>query len=61
MTIASMFGLEDQVDSLMEGFHERISVLQEIAENKTAIVGMCTSGILYALYFYAFVMRWQVW
>ena len=39
-----MFGLEDQVDSLMEGFHERISVLQEIAENKTAIVGMCTSG-----------------
>ena len=44
MTIASMFGLEDQVDSLMEGFHERISVLQEIAENKTAIVGMCTSG-----------------
>ena len=44
MTIASMFGLEDQVDSLMEGFHERISALQEIAENTTAIVGMCTSG-----------------
>ncbi len=44
MIIASMFGLEDQVDSLMEGFYERISVLQEIAENKTAIVGMCTSG-----------------
>lgn len=44
MTIAYMFGLEDQVDSLMEGFHERISALQEIAENKTAIVGMCTSG-----------------
>lgn len=44
MTIASMFGREDQVDSLMEGFHERISALQGIAENKTAIVGMCTSG-----------------
>ena len=44
MTIASMFGREDQVDSLMEGFTERISALQEIAENKTAIVGMCTSG-----------------
>ncbi len=44
MTIASMFGLEDQVDSLMEGFHERISAQQEIVENKTAIVGMCTSG-----------------
>lgn len=44
MTIASMFGLEDKVDSLMAGFHDRISALQEIAENKTAIVGMCTSG-----------------
>ena len=44
ITIASMFGLEDQVDSLMDGFQERISALQEIAEDKTAIVGMCTSG-----------------
>ncbi len=44
MTIASMFGLEDQVDSLMADFDARISALQEVAADKTAIIGMCTSG-----------------
>ena len=43
-TIASMFGLEDKVDSLMAGFDSRIETLGEFAEGKTAIVGMCTSG-----------------
>lgn len=43
-TIASMFGLEDRVEELMAGFDSRIAELQEIAEEKTAIVGMCTSG-----------------
>lgn len=43
-TIASMFGLEDQVDSLMEGFDSRIAALKEFSQSKTAIVGMCTSG-----------------
>ena len=42
--IASMFGLEDQVDKLMEDFDERIETLAAFAEGKTAIVGMCTSG-----------------
>lgn len=43
-TIASMFGLEDQVDELMADFDERIETLEAFAEGKTAIVGMCTSG-----------------
>ncbi len=42
--IASMFGLEEQVDALMADFDARISALQQVAEGKTAIVGMCTSG-----------------
>ena len=43
-TIAAMFGLEDQVDKLMEDFDERIETLAAFAEGKTAIIGMCTSG-----------------
>lgn len=43
-TIAAMFGLEDQMDELMEDFDERIETLEAFAEGKTAIVGMCTSG-----------------
>ena len=42
--VASMFGLEDQVDELMSGFDARIATLAEAAKDKTAIVGMCTSG-----------------
>lgn len=43
-TIASMFGLEEKVDELMADFGARITALKEFAANKTAIVGMCTSG-----------------
>ncbi len=43
-TIASIFGLEDQVDALMADFDSRIETLAAFAEGKTAIVGMCTSG-----------------
>ena len=43
-TIASIFGKEDEVDSLMAGFDERIEALVSFAEGKTAIVGLCTSG-----------------
>lgn len=43
-TIASMFGLESQVDELMAGFDSRIEALAAVAEGKTAIIGMCTSG-----------------
>ena len=38
-TIASMFGLEDQVASLMGGFDSRIETLKAFAEDKNAIVG----------------------
>ena len=43
-TIASMFGLEDKVDELMAGFDARIQTLADFAADKTAVVGMCTSG-----------------
>ena len=39
-----MFGLEDKVDELMAGFDARIQTLADFAADKTAIVGMCTSG-----------------
>ena len=42
--IASMFGLEDKVDGLMEGFDARLAALSESSKGKTAIIGMCTSG-----------------
>lgn len=44
LTIASIFGLEDQVESLMADFDSRIDALKAFAEGKTAIVGMTTSG-----------------
>ena len=43
-TIASIFGLEAQVDELMAGFDARIEALAAFAEGKNAIVGLCTSG-----------------
>ncbi|MCD7841916.1 MAG: ABC transporter substrate-binding protein [Lachnospiraceae bacterium] len=43
-TIASIFGLEDQIDEKMAAFDDRIAALQEAAAGKTALVGMCTSG-----------------
>lgn len=47
--IASMFGLEDDVDELMAGFDSRIEALAAFAEGKTAIVGLVTSGGLNVL------------
>ncbi len=43
-TIATMFGLEDQVSDKMKVFDERIATLQKKAADKTALVGMVTSG-----------------
>lgn len=43
-TIASIFGLEDEIAAEMEGFDGRIAELAEFADGKTAVVGMCTSG-----------------
>lgn len=42
--IASIFGVEDQVEEKFAGFDERIAALQAAAEGKTAVIGMCTSG-----------------
>ncbi|MDO5292283.1 MAG: ABC transporter substrate-binding protein, partial [bacterium] len=43
-TIASMFGLEDQVSTKTAAFQSRIEALQTAAKGKTALVGMTTSG-----------------
>lgn len=43
-TIATIFGKEDEVAEKFDGFDERIAALQAVAEGKTAVVGMCTSG-----------------
>lgn len=43
-TIASMFGKEEKVADLMNGFDARIEKMAAFSEGKTAIIGMCTSG-----------------
>lgn len=43
-TIASIFGMDDEIAEKMAGFDARIEALAEFAEGKTAVVGMCTSG-----------------
>jgi iron complex transport system substrate-binding protein len=43
-TIASIFGLESEVDSKLANFTERINNLKNFAQSKTALVGMTTSG-----------------
>lgn len=43
-TIASLFGLEAEVDALMADFDARIAALAAFAEDQNAIVGLCTSG-----------------
>ncbi|HIT31519.1 MAG TPA: ABC transporter substrate-binding protein [Candidatus Enterenecus stercoripullorum] len=42
--IASLFGLEAQVEELMADFNSRIQALADFAADHTAIVGMVTSG-----------------
>ena len=43
-TIATMFGLESEVEELMAGVDSRIQALAENAAGHTAIVGLVTSG-----------------
>lgn len=43
-TIASIFGMEDKIDSLMSDFGARIDAIKKISSGKTALVGMTTSG-----------------
>lgn len=42
--IASLFGKEDEIDTLMAEYNTRIKALAETAEGKTAVIGMVTSG-----------------
>lgn len=42
--IASLFGAEDSVAALMEDYNTRIAALQEVADGKTAIIGMVNAG-----------------
>lgn len=43
-TIASIFGLEDDVNKTFDAYNERIESLVTFAKDKTAVVGMATSG-----------------
>lgn len=43
-TVASIFGLEENVDKLMSDFDSRIETLASFAEGNTAIIGLSTSG-----------------
>lgn len=43
-TIASLFGLEENVEELMSEYDSRIETLADFAKDKTAIVGLSTSG-----------------
>lgn len=43
-TIASIFGLESEVEEKMSGFNDRIAALQEVADVHTALVTMYTSS-----------------
>lgn len=47
--IASLFGLEENVETLMADFDGRIEALSQFAEGKNAIVSMVTSGSLNVL------------
>lgn len=43
-TIASIFGLDSEIEEMLAGFDARIETLKAFAEGKNALVGMCTSG-----------------
>ncbi len=45
-TIASIFGLEDEIDEKLAAYGERIEALAEMAEGKTALAGMFSGGSL---------------
>lgn len=43
-TIASIFGLEAEVNQKLDGYNKRIETLAAFAKDKSAVVGMSTSG-----------------
>lgn len=44
MTVASIFGVEENVSALLADFDSRIEKLQAVSEGKTAFVGMLNAG-----------------
>lgn len=44
MKIAAIFGMEDEMEAKLGEYDARIAALQALAEGKTAIIGLCTSG-----------------
>lgn len=44
--IASVFGMENEIDKKLEAYEERIHALAESAEGKTALVGIFSGGSL---------------
>lgn len=44
ITIASIFGKEGEVEALMGNFDQRIAALADFANDKNAIIGLCTNG-----------------
>lgn len=42
--LASIWGLEGEIDAKVAGFADRIAALQEFAAGKTMILGMCSGG-----------------
>lgn len=43
-TIATIFGLQDTVSQIMDGYHSRITALQQESQGKTALIALCTNG-----------------
>ena len=43
-TIASIFGKETEIESLMADFDQRIAALADFAKDKNGVIGLCTSG-----------------
>ncbi len=46
---ATIFGMEDMVEVQIDSYSDRIAALKEVAEGKTAIVGIATGGSLSTL------------
>lgn len=42
--IASIFGMEEEMLAKLSAYDERIAAIRAVAEGKSAIVGLCTSG-----------------
>ena len=42
--IASIFGMEEEMIAKLSAYDERIAVIRAVAKDKSAIIGLCTSG-----------------